>query len=187
MHLTANGDRQAFNAILEKFWIKIYTQSLTWLKSTEDAQEITQDVFVDIWLQKDKLIEVNNLSAWLSVIARNKILTALRKPRMRGENTEKILAASGYEADQSLLLKESARILNQGIDLLPPTRKKVFIMSRWDQKSYDEIALDMNISRNGVKDHMVRALNFLREYLARNSGNTIIALVIISLFFRKMF
>lgn len=187
MQLTANGDRQAFNALLEKFWIKVYTQSLTWLKSAEDAQEITQDVFVDVWLQKYKLPEVNNLSAWLSVITRNKILSALRKPRLRGEDTEKLLAASGYEADQSLLLKESSRILNKGIELLPPTRKKVFLMSRWDQKSYDEIAREMNISRNGVKDHIVRALNFLREYLARNSENATIALLTISTFFEKMF
>ncbi|MGN6418242.1 MAG: RNA polymerase sigma factor [Pseudobacter sp.] len=187
LQLTANGDRQAFNAILEKFWIKVYTQSLTWLKSTEDAQEITQDVFVDVWLQKYKLPEVNNLSAWLSAITRNKILSALRKPRLRGEDTEKLLAASGYEADQSLLLKESSRILNNGIDLLPPTRKKVFLMSRWEQKSYDEIAREMNISRNGVKDHIVRALNFLREYLAKNSENATISLLTISTFFEKMF
>lgn len=185
LQLTANGDRHAFNTILNLFWNKIYTQSLTWLKSSQDAQEITQDVFVDLWLQKAKLTEVNSLSAWLSAITRNKISSALRKPRLRKEEVDKLMAVSDYNADLPLLFKESSHLLTKGIELLPPTRKKVFLMSRVDNKSYDEIAAELNISRNGVKDHIVRALNFLRNYLAKNSENTAIALFIISDFLKK--
>jgi len=185
LRLTANGDRKAFTAILHKFWNKVYTQAITWLKCPQDAQEITQDIFVAVWQERAKLAGVNNLSAWLSTITRHKVSSALRRPRRSIEETENLLAHSGYDPEQSLLYKESYHILQNGINALPPARKKVFLMSRMENKSYEDIAAELNISRNGVKDHIVRALNFLRQYLENHAGDTAVALFIIADFLKK--
>lgn len=51
----AEGDEKAFTILLRSYWNKVYTQALTYLKSSHRAQEITQDIFVKIWSSKEKL------------------------------------------------------------------------------------------------------------------------------------
>ena len=79
--------------------------------------------------------------------------------------------------DKQLQYKETYHKIMQLIEKLPPTRKKVFSMSRLDGMSYEEIATSLGISRNGVKDHIVKALNFLRTNF---SGNDEMLLILIT-------
>lgn len=76
---TSRGDQVAFTMLLRSHWNKVYTQALTYLKSPELGQEITQDVFVKIWNVREKLDQVENFSDYLFIISRNEIISALRK------------------------------------------------------------------------------------------------------------
>jgi RNA polymerase sigma-70 factor (ECF subfamily) len=186
--LVAAGNRQAFNSLLYARWNKVYTLALTYLRSAEDAQELTQDVFLKVWQNRTQLPSVVNFDGWLFILARNGILSELRKKKARP-----IISAEPGEweedtilPDHPLIYKEASALVAKGIDALPPARKKVFTLSRMEGKSYEEIAAMLNISRNGVKDHIVKALHFLRNYLHEHGGDGLmIILLFAGMFGRK--
>ncbi len=177
--LVAAGDRLAFNNLLHARWNKVYTLALTYLRSAEDAQELTQDVFLKVWQNRSRLPAVVNFDGWLFILARNGILSELRKKKARP-----IISAEPGEweedailPDHPLIYKEASALVARGIDALPPARKKVFTLSRMEGKSYEEIAAMLNISRNGVKDHIEKALHFLRTYLHEHGGEGLMVIL----------
>jgi RNA polymerase sigma-70 factor (family 1) len=155
--------------LLRFFWNKVYTQALTYLKSPAEAQELTQDVFVKVWMNRSRLSEVTNFSGYLFIMTRNEIISLLRKKGNEAVQPNDTLAEEFWIPDRQLQHKQSYQAILKAIELLPPARKNVFKMSRLDGLSYDEIAAHLNISRNGVKDHIVKALNFLRNHLRFHS------------------
>jgi RNA polymerase sigma-70 factor (ECF subfamily) len=162
-------DQEAFARLLRLFWNKVYTQALTYLKSSHIAQELTQDVFLKVWTNRSKLAEVNNFSGYLFVMTRNEIISQLRKKESEATEPGDSLEEVEWIPDRQMEYKQSYATILKGIELLPPARQNVFKMSRLEGKTYDEIAMEMNISRNGVKDHVVKSLLFLRNYLRLHS------------------
>lgn len=162
-------DEEGFTLLLRHFWNKVYTQALTYLKSSEIAQELTQDVFVKVWMNRNKLTEVQNFSGYLFIITRNEVISFLRKKESLSIEPDETLKEEVWIPDLQMQKKQAHAAILDAIEMLPPARKNVFKMSRLDGLSYDQIANEMNISRNGVKDHIVKALLFLRNYLRFNS------------------
>jgi RNA polymerase sigma-70 factor (ECF subfamily) len=162
-------DQEAFARLLRLFWNKVYTQALAYLKSSHIAQELTQDVFLKVWTNRSKLAEVNNFSGYLFVMTRNEIISQLRKKESEATEPGDSLEEVEWIPDRQMEYKQSYATILKGIELLPPARQNVFKMSRLEGKTYDEIAMEMNISRNGVKDHVVKSLLFLRNYLRLHS------------------
>lgn len=168
MLLITQDDQAAFSVLFHNYWNKVYTQAITYLKSSELAQEITQDVFLKIWSSRERLREVQSFSDYLFIISRNEIISALRKKNINLVEPSHELQEILMQPDKQLHYKESYNKILSLIDQLPPTRKKVFTLSRLEGKSYEEIGAELGISRNGVKDHIVKALNFLRTHLGPN-------------------
>jgi RNA polymerase sigma-70 factor (ECF subfamily) len=176
----AEGDEAAFTLLLRHFRNKVYTQSLVYLKSALIAQEITQDVFLKVWANRSGLPHIDNFSGYLFIITRNEIISALRKKGRELAALSESLVENGWIPDQQLLYKESYQLLLQGIEALPPARKDVFKMSRLEGLSYEEIAERQGISRNGVKDHIVKSLLFLRNYLRTHTDDTLTLLLLLT-------
>jgi RNA polymerase sigma-70 factor (family 1) len=175
LYQVSQGNQAAFAQLLRKCWNKVYTQAITYLKDASLAQEITQDVFVKIWSARAGLPAVENFSNYLFIVSRNEIVSALRKKGQGFVNPGPDIEGNLVLPDEQLQYKEFHHRLLQAIEELPPARKRVFKMSRLEGRSYDDIARDLGISRNGVKDHIVKALNFLRTRLAfAGPGNIIL-------------
>jgi RNA polymerase sigma-70 factor (family 1) len=162
LYKVSQGNQAAFAQLLRKCWNKVYTQAITYLKDPSLAQEITQDVFIKIWSTRSGLTEVQNFSNYLFIVSRNEIISALRKKGQGFANPDLDMQDNLLLPDERLQYKEFHHRLLQAIEELPPVRKRVFKMSRLEGRSYEEIAKELSISRNGVKDHIVKALNFLR-------------------------
>jgi RNA polymerase sigma-70 factor (family 1) len=180
LRLVAADDEAAFTQLLRYFWNKVYTQSLVYLKSASTAQEITQDVFLKLWRARASLVQVNNLSSYLFIITRNEIITSLRRKGRVQEAPSDMLEENNWIPDRQLHYKESYRMLLDGIEALPPTRKQVFTMSRLEGLSYDEIAGKLGISRNTVKDHIVKSLLFLRNWMKDHSGESMLLVYVMA-------
>jgi RNA polymerase sigma-70 factor (family 1) len=172
----SNDDQEAFTRLLGLFWNKVYIQALTYLKSPFKAQELTQDVFVKLWVNRSKLPHVTNFLGYLSVMCRNEIFSMLRKKANVTVQPDETVQEEYWIPDKQLQKKHSYHAILKAIELLPPMRKNVFKMSRLDGLSYDEIAGQLNISRNGVKDHIVKALAFVRNYLRFQSDELLVIL-----------
>jgi RNA polymerase sigma-70 factor (ECF subfamily) len=176
----SENDEEAFSLLLLNFWNKVYTQALTYLKSSVTAQELTQDVFIRLWTNRNALAGIDNFAGYLFIMTKNEVLSQLRKKRNQPETPDETLPEEVWIPDQQLQYKQAYAIIINGIERLPPVRKQVFKMSRNEGLSYDEIATRLNISRNGVKDHIVKALLFLRNYIRLHSDSFQILLFLFS-------
>lgn len=166
----SNDDQHAFSTVFKIFWNKVYTQSLVYLKSASVAEDVTQEIFFKIWSNRKSLPNINNFSSYLFITTRNAIISSLRTTSGTTMEPPERLEEQIWQPDKQLHNKELYTALMTAVELLPPARQKVFKMSRVEGMSYDEIATALNISRNGVKDHIVKALAFLREYLKQYAG-----------------
>jgi RNA polymerase sigma-70 factor (ECF subfamily) len=176
----SENDEEAFSLLILNFWNKVYTQALTYLKSSVTAQELTQDVFIRLWTNRNALAGIDNFAGYLFIMTKNEVLSQLRKKRNQPETPDETLPEEVWIPDQQLQYKQAYAIIINGIERLPPVRKQVFKMSRNEGLSYDEIATRLNISRNGVKDHIVKALLFLRNYIRLHSDSFQILLFLFS-------
>lgn len=169
----SNGSQVAFNKLVKLYWNKVYSHSLAYSKSTFKAQEITQDIFLRVWQKKETLTQIQDFDNYLFILSRNHIISAMRKKLLEtsidNEYVEGLLEDI-LLPDQQLQLKQTYETVIHGIDEMPPTRKKVFILSRFEGKTYNEIAGLMHISKNTVKEHITSGLSFLRKYVQSHSN-----------------
>lgn len=164
--LIIDGDQKAFTRIVDLYWNKVYSHSLAYVKSSQRAQEITQDIFLQIWIRRDRLDSVVNFDSYLFILGRNQIISAMRK-KLEKPSYEIPLNVVGeiLPPDLQFQTKETWEFLLKGIEELPPVRKIVFKMSRLEGLNYEKIGSVLNISNNTVKDHITLAIKQLRQYI----------------------
>jgi RNA polymerase sigma-70 factor (ECF subfamily) len=168
----AEGDEKAFALIVDHYTDIIYPHLLSYIKNAEKAEEITQDIFLRIWNNRTRLAAMENFPGYVYIITRNRAKTAF-KEQLADRAKVVIDPLSDILADAeavSLEVKELHRVLQQAIENLPPRRKEVFLLSRVENLTYDQIAAQLNISRSAVRQHIVEALVFLRSYLKETLG-----------------
>lgn len=164
--LVSQANQAAFASLVKAFWNKVYSQALAYTKSPVQAQEIVQDVFLKVWEYRDRLHTIENFSNFLFILSRNQIISGMRKNlKTKTSNDWSILEEELLVPDKQFQYKETYSLILKGIEGLPPTRRKVFKMSRLEGMSHEEIATAMALSKSTVKGHIVLALNFLRNYV----------------------
>lgn len=183
--LVAKGDERAFSFIVRKYSAVVYPYLLYWLKQPPLAEEVAQDVFLRIWKNRQKLPTISNFPGYVYVITRNRANSELERV-LSGPETKEITQTDQVlnNPHAALELKELALIMDQAIDALPPRRKEIFQLSRTEALTYEEIAGKLGISRSTVREHMVEALVFLRQYLRKNAGIIVSLLLMIKKFYR---
>ncbi len=127
----ASGDQIAFSHIVTKYTSVVYGHLLTYLKNTQSAEEITQDIFLNIWKHRKELPAISNFPGYVYIMTRNRAYTAFRnKLYAKTEPVEDVLQTLFTNPESKLELKELTDALNKGIESLPPRRKEVFRLSR---------------------------------------------------------
>ena len=162
-------DRFAF--LFETYKNRVFGYVLTITHSSYAAEEITQEVFLKLWLYRDELKYIDHSENYLFTIARNKTLNYLRKAR----NEEKLInemkdlmTGSSNNVEDESAVAECERLLSEAMSMLSPQRRTVYRLSRYDGMSHEQIASSLHLSPNTVKNHMVHALKFIRNYLGRH-------------------
>lgn len=172
LQLTAEGNEKAFRQLFHQHWDNIYGVSLMLTKSEAIAEDMVQEIFLKLWMKRDQLPLVNDFENFLFIIARNHIFDALRK-KSREDNFARQLfeyfKQSPDSPEQKLLYKESGNLVQQAVSNLPEQQRIVYQLARDKGMKQDEIAEQLGISRNTVRNHMARALQALREFLQSHS------------------
>lgn len=177
----ADGDELALAALVRLYWKNIYAQALSWVKSAEEAEELAQDIFVKVWDARSRLHLVDNFENWLFIIARNTIISAVRKKLSRPAFLQQQdLEESSLRPDQALEHRQHYQLLLSGIDLLPEKRQQVFRMSRLEGLTHEQIATQLGIQKDTVAQYIVKAVAFLRSYLQEHLGNTLLVIILLS-------
>lgn len=170
----AEGDEQAYRQVYDQYWNRVYSVALSFLKSTQLAQDAVQSVFVRLWEKRNKLHDVIHFDAWFSVLARNTIVNALeyRAFQVSQGPVDELLPYNFLTPAYLLEYKDTLALIEKAVSTLPAQQARVFQLSREHGMTYSDIARELNIAPATVKSHMVRALNAIREYVRLYSGDT---------------
>jgi RNA polymerase sigma-70 factor (ECF subfamily) len=164
----SQDDHAALNAIIDQYHRRIYEIALMYIKITQSAEDVTQEVFYKVWKDRHKLGAIANLKNYLFILARNETFDALRKKGPQfpvGEYLEQAVADREPQPERILEAKNLESLIQKAVALLPPQQREAFRLSREADLSHDQIAARMNIAKNTVKNHIVSALNFIRQYI----------------------
>lgn len=180
----AKGDRDAFHTIYYHYAPRIYGKLLKVLHSEDLAAEVLQEVFVTIWQKHPTIDPSRSFRSYLFKIADNLTIDLFRRSGRDKVLMEKLIAASidhYTHTEEWLESKERAGLLQQAIDALPPQRKAVFTLCKMEGKSHEEVGRLLNISPSTVNNHIVKATQFLRDYLSAHpdiTGTLLIAFLL---------
>lgn len=180
----AAGSEQAFAALMRAHWRNVYVHALSWLKTTAEAEELTQDVFLKVWQVRATLPELDNFHNWLFIMARNRIISGVRRKLSRPafvETQEK--EAAGLQPDHWTENRERYQVLLNGIALLPDKRQQVFRMSRLEGLTHEQIAAQLGMHKDTVAQYIVKAVAFLKVYLAEQLGQPLLVILLLGGFF----
>lgn len=164
----AAGDDKAFGTIFHHYRRKIYAYAFHVSGSSGQADELVQEVFLKVWLNRDKITHILRFDNWLFTIARNQVfdmLKSIAKEASLRRRMEGLPVADANPVEDGVLHKENEEQLQQALDRLPPRQKLIFTLSRHEGMKHEEIASHLQISRHTVKTHLVQALKTLRATL----------------------
>ena len=168
---------KAFNLIVQHFGDKVFSNCAFQLRSREDAEDVTQEVFASIFLTLDKFEGNSKLSTWIYAVTSNKckefIRTKTRKKRLGflvplfDEKTEVNHAPiiDYYNPLIQLEDKEKAKILFDAIEQLAENQKRAYVHSKVEGYSYSEISEMMDLSVSSIESLLFRAKKRLQELL----------------------
>ena len=164
--VTDQRDESAFAELYDRYFRILFNYTFTKVNDEFVSQEIVQDLFVSLWQQRNRNA-VQACRPYLFSMAKNLIISYYRKEftRQRHYNQWEIQTNLYSEpADQEILTGDLQNHFEQGLHLLPPKCKEVFILSR-NGHSNKEIANRLVISEKTVEQHITKALRVLKEYL----------------------
>jgi len=164
----ADGDPKAFSVIFHHYRHRIYSYAFHLSGDAAQSDELVQETFMKVWLHRQKIPHVLRFDNWLFTIARNQVFDMLkdtaREHAFRRQVAE-LLEPGGNPVEDAVLSRENEVRLQQALDKLPPRQKLIFTLSRQRGMKHEEIAEELQISRNTVKTHLVQALKTLRGVL----------------------
>lgn len=177
----SNGDEGAFTTIFYHYTARIHPFITKMTRSETISEEIVHDVFLSIWKKRATVTEIDNYEQWVFRIATNYTLNYL-KSKTRELNLKNLVAYNEHDitfnTTETIDLHESQQLLNDAVEQLSPQRKLVFKMSREQGLSHEQIAQELNISKNTVKNHMIEALKFIKEKLKKTPGASLTLIAI---------
>lgn len=164
------GNQTAFRTIFDQYYSLLCAIAYHYVKDTSVSQILAEDALLSVWDKHEDITFTSSLKAYLMRTVRNKSIDHLRSSKIEDsyisiEEVSNSCFLPDEELFEKYILAELEEKIEKAISTLPNECRNVFIMSRYDDKSYQEIADCLNISVNTVKYHMKHALNLLREEL----------------------
>ncbi len=158
---------EQFEALFHEWYPVLCRASHRVLRDKSLAEEIVQEVFVNLWEKREQIVVQGAWKSYLYRSALNRSFNEIKRAQRTQGDGEALMSLLPDGADSSELLRRnelSARI-EKALDTLPPVCRHVFVLSRHEELSYKEIAEQLNISVKTVENHMGKALKRLREEL----------------------
>ncbi|MFY0255504.1 RNA polymerase sigma factor [Chitinophaga sp. 30R24] len=165
----AAGNEAAFTTLFDHYKDALY--SLTWslTRSYSVADDVLQEVFLKIWLNRDALGTIDNFHGYLVVVTRRVILNELRKQdrlKMREQHYSQNIAPADVDDIENLLQeKQYAEVLRQGMQQLSEQQAAVFRLIKLQGHSREDAAKALKLSQETVKKHLERAMRTIRAFL----------------------
>ena len=170
LHRLVTGDEGAFHILYEKYAPSLIGFAAARLSSLEDARDIIHDLFVWLWEERAHLVITHSIKAFLFAAIRYRIIDHIRRNSTRREYVQKLQslqdeAQSGIE--QVVDGKDLYSAIEQAVDQLPARVKLIYRLSRDQHRTIAEIAEELQLSPQTVKNQLTTALSHLRSFVSK--------------------
>jgi RNA polymerase sigma-70 factor (family 1) len=182
--LIARDDTSAFTTLYNKYWEELFTRAARLIGNKEDAADIVQEIFLSLWNRRAALDINSSLSAYLFTSVRYQTIHYIEKNITRKEYVDLLSGLSEqYEntsPESALQAKELGETIQSAISRMPPKMKEVYLLSRQEGLTHNQIADRLNISEETVKKHIQHALQLIKNEIAKSSFS--LASILVTLF-----
>jgi RNA polymerase sigma factor (sigma-70 family) len=172
--LVLKGDHNAYAQLVERYKSYVFTLVLRFIKSREDAEEVSQDIFIKAYRSLADFRGTAKFSTWLYTIVNTTCITFLRKKRLDvhsldNENVFELAdsRASGFSANQ-VEQKSRVGMVNQAIGLLSPDDAEIITLFYKNEQTLEEISHILGVETNTAKVRLHRARTRLKEKMEKH-------------------
>lgn len=167
--LQGGADIEAYERIFHRYYPMVLHFVKGMLKDDVMAEDVAQNIFMKLWIHRFSLNKEQSLKNYLCVMARNEVINILKSKRnktvtLRSQVPEPQTSERTVEDWYSYM--ETSALLQSDIEAMPPQRRTVFKMSRYEHLSNMEIAIRLNLSVRTVEKHIELALKDLRKSMS---------------------
>jgi RNA polymerase sigma-70 factor (family 1) len=176
----SRGDEEAFQLLFGMYKSRLHDFAFRMLKSHESADELVQETFLKIWASRETLVSIEQPEHYLFTVTRNKAIDQLRKiaqDRTLRQIIWKRISQLQNPTEEYIFEKESSQLVQEAFAKLSPQKQEVFRLSRYEGLNHEQIADQLHISKNTVKNHLVSSLRFIREHISRHSEAMMISAI----------
>lgn len=177
------GDAMAFDRLYWKYHQAIYNNILKLTKDPDASQDILQDVFASLWSKCDTLQADQPLGNWLFRVSFNQAINFTKK-RLKSlllirpiQDQDDVIE----QIDLSYPGEAQYHLLNQALEKLSPQKRRVFELCKLEGKTYEQTALEMNISKHTVKEYLASTMAFIKKFINDHPGYSETALFVLLL------
>lgn len=160
-----NGDEEAFTELVDKYSPYLYSYAVSLTRDRFQAQDIVQNIFTSLWINKEKLNLDINLRSYIYKCVYNEFIDLYRKNKSQTE-LELLYQDMFYKHINSLsddYLEKKIKILKKEIEKLPDKSKEIFLLSKSDGFTNKEISDILNLNIKGVEYHITKCYKILRN------------------------
>ena len=181
----ARGDEMAFRDVYDVYFPRIKAFSMRVLHDQEYAQEVAQEVMLEVWQMGNRLVGIRDFDAFVKTLSKRRTIDLWRRLQLKRtvEREARVGWKEHYEETSELVLfNETKRIIEDVIERLPPQQRTVYQLCQQQGLKYDEAAQQLHIAPATVQTHMKLALKFMRVQL-KQYVDLAICFVVLWLFF----
>lgn len=175
-------DVSAFDALYWKYHQAVYRNIFKFVKEPIATEDILQEVYARLWEKRKDINAGQSVAGWLFVISFNLSVDYVRK-RLREHTFHKELYNLNIEGsnweDNPGAYEEQYHLLEEAISQLSPKKQKIVTLCKLEGKTYDEVADELKISRNTVKEHLSIAMTRINEYIQKNKEHKYVLLLLL--------
>ena len=173
-----NGDQIAWDEIVRRHWRKVFNVAYKFVGKHDEAEDLTQDIFLKVFKSLDTFDRRANFQTWLISVSRNLCIDHYRSVRKERETIDRTLDANelspvSHEASPAAALEQRDRVLllREAMSALPKTLRTAVLMRDIQELSYQEIADTLDLPEGTVKSRINRGRTELARQIRRLRGD----------------
>lgn len=171
IYAVSRGDEQAFEMLFAHYFPRVKGFISGILQNEEEAEDISQDIFVSMWQNREQLTKIENLNAYLFRIAKNAVFRHIERSLLFKDYLQQQMehlsftSANNESVEEIIYAKELEYLISIAVEKMPSKRQQIYKMSRIEGLSNEEIAERLVISKRTVENHLTLALADIRKLI----------------------
>jgi len=162
------GNEEAFKTVYVHYYNSIQKFLFSLLRSKEESEEITQDVFMTLWEKREQIDPASNIKSFIYTIARNAAMNFFDRQKVieRFSRTVIINESDDITSEDIFIAQETELLIKLIVTNMPKTRRVVFEMSQYQNMDHEAIATTLGISKLNVANHLAHARKEIKGIIA---------------------